>query len=128
MSWKIRRPAEAPETFRHRPDGDGGGWGTRPRPSLTPVPVDMDAQAAADALLQRAQRSTLVTLEAAMAKAMPHRPGQPRWGDHHDRADAVDAAYDLMTLSRLALRSADHLNTVAGALIGLGPRAPGTGH
>lgn len=76
------------------------------------VMEDLQTREAADRLLSQARRSTLMTLEAAMAKARPYRPGRES-GD-----DALDAAHDLMTLSRLALRSANRLNSVAGVLIG----------
>ncbi|WP_404378562.1 hypothetical protein [Caenispirillum salinarum] len=81
--------------------------GTRPE-----AMEDLEIREAADRLLSQTRRSTLMTLEAAMARARPYRPGR-RSGD-----DALDAAHDMMTLSRLALRSADRLNSVAGALIG----------
>jgi hypothetical protein len=80
---------------------------TRPQPMN-----DMETREAADRLLSQARRSTLMTLEAAMAKVRPYRPGRC----HGE--DALNAAYDLMTLSRLALRSADRLDTVAGTLMG----------
>lgn len=114
MSWKTRplRQDFADGGFPNRDGGpatDGVSWpGSAPAAQAETAACD-----AADTLLQKTRRSSLVTLEAAVTKARPHRPGRRRF-----RADAAEAAEDLMTLSRLALKSADRLNGVAGALVG----------
>lgn len=90
-------------------------FGTRDCESAPAAQAAHEAHEAADMLLHKTRRTALMTLEAAMAKARPFRPDRRRMS-----ADALEAAQDLMTLSRLAMQSADRLNGVAGSLVGCG--------
>lgn len=75
---------------------------------------EQQARQVAERLLLHTRRSSLLTLEAAMVKVRPLRRGCRRAGDVHDTVDAV------VTLSRLAMRSADRLDNVVCLLLGCG--------
>lgn len=93
----------------------------------TPQGPTVDADGAAEELLGRTRRTTALTLEAALSRVRPlRRDMRDRFygfdEDGVDDDDLTAAAFDMMTLSRLSLQSAERLNGVIAAMVG-GPRS-----
>ncbi len=115
-------------TWRMRAEGAGHGATTRHGGGASPADEAEDVGGAADQLLGTTRRTTALTLEAALTRVRPlrqNRRGRFDWRDDDTLDDAViSAAFDMMALTRLSLRSAERLNGVVAALVAGGAPPP----
>lgn len=140
MTWRTTRNGMAGMDGGSTWFADGGkrkGAGAEPGAPMAEGPL-VDAAAAAEQLLGSTRRTTALTLEAALSRVRPlRRDKQDRFygldDESLDEDDLLAAAFDMMTLSRLSLRSAERLNEVVATMIGGRPPfadegMPGAGH
>lgn len=123
-TWRTKRSGADEPPRRSTWFGDDGKDGARRRRMAEAPPDDavMDAAVAAEQLLGTTRRTTALTLEAALSRVRPlRRDVRDRFHDLDDDLiddDVVTAAFDMMALSRLSLRSAERLDGVIGAMVG----------
>ncbi|GAA0594798.1 hypothetical protein [Caenispirillum bisanense] len=108
---------------------------TRRTDAAGPAEGVPDAGSTADQLLGTTRRTTALTLEAALSRVRPLRRDMRDRFDWRDDDmvddEVISAAFDMMALSRLSLRSAERLNGVVAALVSGGAAstdADGGGH
>ncbi|SOE01268.1 hypothetical protein [Caenispirillum bisanense] len=124
-TWRTKRSGADEPPRRSTWFGDDGNEGAFRRHTAETPPDDavMDAAVAAEQLLGTTRRTTALTLEAALSRVRPlRRDVRDRFHDLDDDLiddDVVTAAFDMMALSRLSLRSAERLNGVIGAMVGV---------